>query len=158
LTAGVFFVLILPLALLMFGGSLDRLLPWRLPALGVWPFVIGIALMVLGGFFALWSIADQLFRAGGSPLPMMATQELLISGPFRFCRNPMSFGTLLLYSGLGILLLSPGIVILVAGLGVLLLTYIKRFEEKELEIRFGEAYKVYKEKTPFIIPGVHRRK
>ena len=88
---------------------------------------------------------------------MMATQELLISGPFRLCRNPMSFGTLLLYSGMGILLISPGMVILVAILGGLLLAYIKRVEEKELEIRFGAPYKVYKEKTPFLIPGVPRK-
>ena len=88
---------------------------------------------------------------------MVAAQELLISGPFRLCRNPMSFGTPLLYSGIGILLISPGIVILVAILGGLLLAYIKRVQEKELEIRFGASYKAYKEKTPILVLGVPRK-
>jgi protein-S-isoprenylcysteine O-methyltransferase Ste14 len=41
------------------------------------------------------------------------------------------------------------IVLLFAGL---LLIYIKRIEEKEMELRFGQDYLAYKQQTPFLIP------
>ena len=41
------------------------------------------------------------------------------------------------------------VVLLSAGL---LLIYIKRVEEKEMEIRFGQDYLAYKQQTPFLIP------
>jgi protein-S-isoprenylcysteine O-methyltransferase Ste14 len=64
----------------------------------------------------------------------------------------MSFGTILLYLGLSILIVSPGAAAIVIVLSSLLLTYIKRVEERELEARFGQAYRSYKEQTPFLIP------
>ena len=30
--------------------------------------------------------------------------------------------------------------------------FLKYFEEFELELRFGEAYRLYKQKVPFLIP------
>ncbi|MGD2058138.1 MAG: methyltransferase, partial [Anaerolineales bacterium] len=72
--------------------------------------------------------------------------------PFKLCRNPMTFGTILLYLGIGIIAVSPGTLAIVLVLSGLLLLYIKRIEEVELEARFGEAYRVYKERTPFLVP------
>ena len=43
-------------------------------------------------------------------------------------------------------------------LGALLLFYIKRVEEPELERRFGQAYRDYRERTPFLIPGALKPK
>jgi protein-S-isoprenylcysteine O-methyltransferase Ste14 len=83
---------------------------------------------------------------------MMATQELLVSGPFHYCRNPMSFGTILIYVGISLLIRSwsaLGIAVIFSGL---LIVYLKRIEEQELEIRFGEKYLEYKKKTSFLIP------
>jgi protein-S-isoprenylcysteine O-methyltransferase Ste14 len=154
LLAGLIFVILLPLGLIYFGSFLDRSISFAAPKLGFWPYIVGIPVMLLGGVFAMWSILNQIVNARGTPLPMMATQELLISGPFRYCRNPMSFGTILLYMGLGIVLVSPGSLAIVLFLSAFLLLYIKRVEEKELEARFGEAYKRYKERTPFLIPLV----
>jgi protein-S-isoprenylcysteine O-methyltransferase Ste14 len=41
---------------------------------------------------------------------------------------------------------------------VLLVVYIKSFEEKELEARFGDEYRAYKRNTPFLIPRLRSRK
>jgi hypothetical protein len=38
------------------------------------------------------------------------------------------------------------------GVAILLLAYIKLFEERELEARFGPEYVEYKRTTPFLIP------
>ncbi|MGD8633249.1 MAG: isoprenylcysteine carboxylmethyltransferase family protein [Anaerolineales bacterium] len=152
LLAGLFFIILLPTGLVYFGSALDRSFSCGIYGLGKWPLVVGIPVMSLGGVFAIWSIVAQILNAGGTPLPMMATQELLVSGPFKLCRNPMTFGTILLYLGIGIIAVSPGTLAIVLVLSGLLLLYIKRIEEVELEARFGEAYRVYKERTPFLVP------
>ena len=85
-------------------------------------------------------------------MPLMATQKLIIRPPYSYCRNPMALGAIVMYLGVAILFGSMGSVVLVLlGTG-LLLTYIKRIEEREMEIRFGQEYLKYKKQTPFLIP------
>jgi len=93
--------------------------------------------------YAFWSIYDQLFRAQGTALPIMATQKLLVTGPFKQCRNPMSFGTMALYLGTSFAVGSVTAIGIALILSVLLILYLKMIEEKELEMRFGEAFLVY---------------
>jgi protein-S-isoprenylcysteine O-methyltransferase Ste14 len=150
------------------GGSIFAwLLPWLLtnvlprldktlglPSLyfGLPNKIIGWALLAVGVFFAVWSIGQQLFKAQGTPIPVMATQKLLIRGVFKYCRNPMGFGAICMYLGCAVLagsICSLLAVILFSGLFIL---YIKKIEEKELTLRFGEEYEAYKKSTPFIIP------
>jgi protein-S-isoprenylcysteine O-methyltransferase Ste14 len=152
LLAGVVFIFLLPYVILVVGPSLDQRLGIEGFYFGVVNIVLGGLMMIVGGTFALWSIYAQLTRGRGTPLPVMPTQELLISGPFRYCRNPMTLGTILLYLGLSILVGTVAGVGIVLVLGSLLIIYLKRFEERELEERFGEAYLAYKRETPFIIP------
>jgi protein-S-isoprenylcysteine O-methyltransferase Ste14 len=157
LLAAVLFLYLLPLAVIRGGSSLDR--AFGIPAfhLGVANYIVGGVLGVVGLFFAFWSIGDQVTRGRGTPLPMMPTQELLTRGPFRYCRNPMTLGTILAYSGLGIAAGTISGVGLVLCFGAFLVLYIKGIEEKELAERFGEAYLVYKRETPFLIPRLPKR-
>jgi protein-S-isoprenylcysteine O-methyltransferase Ste14 len=39
----------------------------------------------------------------------------------------------------------------------LLLVYIKRVEEREMEARFGDAYRAYRRNTPFLLPRLGRK-
>jgi protein-S-isoprenylcysteine O-methyltransferase Ste14 len=114
-------------------------------------------LLLPGIFFALWSIYAQMARARGTPLPMVPTQELLIDGPFKLCRNPMTLGTILMYLGISILVGSITSTLFVVILAALLLAYLKGIEETELEARFGQAYRDYKASTPFIWPRIFSR-
>ncbi len=155
--AAVFFLYLLPLAVIRGGASLDRL--FGVPALhfGLLNYLLGAALAVVGMFFGLWSIGDQVTLGRGTPLPIMPTQTLLTHGPFQYCRNPMALGTVLAYSGLGIAAGTVSGVGLVLCFGALLILYIKRIEEKELAERFGDAYLAYKRVVPFIIPRRPRK-
>jgi protein-S-isoprenylcysteine O-methyltransferase Ste14 len=158
LLAGVVFVGLLPFLVAGVGPRLDRRL--GLPSLWIGRVnrVLGGLLTVLGFSLGLWSNFAQLTRGRGTPLPVMPTQELLTDGPFRYCRNPMTLGTILAYLGIAVGVGTIAGTVLVLGLAASLLVYLKRLEEGELAERFGEAYLAYKREVPFIIPRPPQRR
>ncbi|TET37656.1 MAG: isoprenylcysteine carboxylmethyltransferase family protein [Anaerolineales bacterium] len=157
LLAGVVFVVLIPFVILKESAAIDRWLHISRFDFGLINLVVGGAMALIGWLFAMWSIVDQLTRGRGTPLPVMATQTLLITGPFAYCRNPMSFGTIVLYSGLAIWAGSWSAIVLVTSFAAVLIAYLKTIEEKELEARFGQSYMEYKETTPFIIPSMPKK-
>lgn len=158
LPAGLLFLYLLPLAIARGGASLDRRLGLPPLDLGAINHLVGGLLMILGFSFAFWSIYDQFARASGTPLPILPTQKLLVGGPFRYCRNPMTLGTVTAYLGIAVYARTIAGIGIVLLFGFLLTLYLKLLEEKELTERFGEAYLAYKREVPFIIPRLPRRK
>lgn len=156
--AGLLFLLIFPFLLVILLPRLDAWL--HLPSLYFGPvnIVVGVIFLVIGVIYGFWSIYSQLSRARGTPLPMMPTQKLLVDGPFKQCRNPMTFGTITAYLGVGILVGSLSSIAFILIIGGLLLTYIKKMEERELEARFGEDYVEYKKTTPMFFPRIWFRR
>ena len=157
LLAGVIFVVVLPYLFLVICPALDERLGLDRFSAGAASFLVGGVLMVAGLAFAMWSILLQLTRASGTPLPIMPTQELLTTGPFHYCRNPMTLGTILAYGGLTIAAGTASGLTIVVLLASLLLLYLKLVEENELAERFGDAYRAYKREVPFILPRMPRR-
>ena len=157
LLAGVVFLILLPWIIIKVGPALDQRLGLPGFAIGAANYIIGGLLVVVGLIFGLWSNYVQMTRGRGTPLPILPTQELLTKGPYRYCRNPMTFGTILAYLGLGVAAGTVSGIILVLGFGALLVLYLKRMEERELAERFGEAYLQYKREVPFIIPKPPQR-
>ncbi len=150
--AGVLFLIILPTALVYFSSVLDNRFQLSSFDYGTVNLILGSLLILAGISFGLWSNYVQFTIGRGTPVPVMATQQLIIQKPYNYCRNPMAFGTIVMYFGVAVLLGSIAAVVLVIIGAVLLLVYIKIIEEKEMEIRFGEAYRVYRKQTPFLIP------
>jgi len=157
LLAGVLFLFLIPLLLIRGLPPLDKILGFPLFSFGIVNFILGGLLVLIGATYALWSIISQLTRAKGTPLPMMATQKLLIDGPFKQSRNPMGFGAITMYLGMTIVVGSLSSVIVVIIFLMLLILWIKKVEENELEIRFGQDYVNYKNSTPFMIPKPWRK-
>ncbi len=146
------FLILLPYLVVIWGAKIDagvQLAP-MLPA----PFHIPLALLLMlpSGLFAIWSIYAQFTIGRGTPVPLMATQKLIIQPPFSYCRNPMVLGTIGMYLGVAVLFRSWGSVVVVLLGAAALLTYVKLVEEKEMAARFGEEYLEYKRQTPFLIP------
>lgn len=158
LLAGPVFLGLLPSLVAGVGPRLDRRLGLPPLRIGRVNRIVGGLLTVLGFSLGFWSVDTQLTRGRGTPLPVMPTQELLTEGPFRYCRNPMTLGTILAYLGIGIAARTIAGTVLVLSLAASLLVYLKRLEEGELAERFGEAYLAYKRETPFIIPRLPRRR
>lgn len=146
------FLVLLPALLSRSGGWLDHRL--GLPSLRRPPFsgLLGGVMVVTGWLYAMWSIAVQFVHGRGTPVPAMATQELVAAGPYAHTRNPMALGTILMYAGVAVVRGSLGALMLVAAGAVALLTYIRRFEEREMVLRFGQSYIDYRARTPFLIP------
>jgi protein-S-isoprenylcysteine O-methyltransferase Ste14 len=114
--------------------------------------LIGVTGIIKGFAIAIWTIVLQITRASGTPFPMLPTKKLLVSGPFKYCRNPMTLGTIIAYTGIAILVGSWVSLLFVTIFAAFLIAYLRFIEEKELLLRFGSDYEEYKKKTPFIIP------
>jgi len=142
-------VLILPPLLVAIGLALMFALQW------LWPlpigdsaivFWIGIALLILGVGLALWG-RNAMREAGTNINPMKPSTAVVISGPFRFTRNPLYIALILLFLGIalvvgtwwGLLVLVPLTLILHYGVIVR--------EECYLEQKFGGPYLEYKAKV-----------
>jgi len=157
LPVGVGIVVLLPLLFIIGGPWLDRLIGVRFPEMGALNYVLGGLLVVSGLACGLSAVILQLTRGRGTPLPMMPTQELLTSGPYRYSRNPMTLGTVAAYVGVGVIAETISGIVLALCFAALLLVYLKRKEEGELAERFGEAYVAYKRDVPFFIPRWPKR-
>jgi len=158
LLVGPIFLILLPYVVIVVGPALDQRMGLEGFRVGAANTALGGLMMLVGFFFGFWSIYAQLTRGRGTPLPVMPTQELLTRGPFAYCRNPMTLGTILAYLGLAIIVGTVAGIAIVLLLGALLILYLKRMEEGELAERFGDAYLQYKREVPFIIPRLPKRK
>ena len=104
---------------------------------------MGIGLMVAGVAMIVWS--RRAFQAAATPIkPFTESTALIRFGLYRWTRNPMYVGAVLLVSGVAVLLgsVSPAIVA-VAYYAILQKGFI-RHEERLLERRFGEEYQTYR--------------
>lgn len=155
-----------PLGLLIFGGSVaiviagglqtDRWLefPQLLP--GVGGVIAGSVFLLSGGSLCAWCVV-RFIKARGTPVPMNPPDELIVSGPYAWVRNPMLTGVFAALLGLGLLLHSVGLSLIWTPAYVLLHTAeLKWAEEPELVRRFGEAYTEYRARVPMFVPRLRR--
>lgn len=146
-------VIVIPAVLVIIGRKLDAILRFG-PLLSsrIAPLAACVFFFVGVPWFG-WSIFWHHRYGKGTPLPLVPTKVLLSSGPCAYTRNPMAFGALFWLAGWAFMANSP--TALLGGVGCfasLVLSYGKPIEEQELERRFGDAYRAYKSRVPFLIP------
>lgn len=120
--------------------------------------VIAMLFVGTGLIFAIWAIQVQFSLGQGTPSPRMPTRKLVVQGPYTYCRNPMTLGTVILYLGISIWTGSISAVVLALIFASFLTVYNKMIEERELEKQFGSEYLEYKKRTPFLVPRLWKRK
>ena len=115
--------------------------------------VMSIIGVTIGSFFLLWATVTQWKTGKGTPAPNAPPQLLIISGPYKYCRNPIQFGAIFYYLGIGTIIggIVTGCISFILGF-IIGSIYNIFFEEKGLEKRFGDDYIQYRDRTPFIIP------
>lgn len=124
--------------------ALEWLLPLGLlPRAGALAIVIpGLALLGLAGWLAI--SGERAFRKAGTNVdPRQASLALVREGPYRFSRNPMYLGMVVLQLGLALTFsLDWALIGAVVVWAVLDRAVVVR-EEAYLTERFGEAYRAY---------------
>jgi len=83
-------------------------------------------------------------------------EKLVADGPYRYVRNPLYLGTLLMTVGLGLLASRSGFVILAGGAAIRILRLIGR-EEAELAERQGQRFREYCRRVPRLLPAFRPR-
>jgi protein-S-isoprenylcysteine O-methyltransferase Ste14 len=79
----------------------------------------------------------------GTLAPWDPPREFVVRGPYRFVRNPMISGVILVLFGEASVLLSPPHAVWAASFLALNLLHIPLVEEPQLERRFGDPYRDY---------------
>lgn len=91
----------------------------------------------------------QMFRRAGTHVaPGQPAAALVTAGPYRFTRNPIYIGFVLVYFGLSIVLTSVWILLLLLPVVLILQRGVVLREEAYLERKFGEAYRAYTARVP----------
>src|SRR5579859_1115053 len=141
-------------------GTVAGLVPWWIshwrmqsPLLGFFPVRIVGALLIAAGLPVLLdSFARFALKGLGTPAPVFPTRHLVVSGLYRYVRNPMYVAVVSLIFGQGLLLgnvhvLEYGFLIWLAfHLFVLL------YEEPTLRATFGSEYENFCVNVPRWIP------
>lgn len=129
------------LAALCLGLALRHFRPEAVFASAAVADVLGGVLIVLG--LALNTLTVVYFRRSETPVsPLRPSRRLVVSGPYRFSRNPDYLGQTCLYTGIAFLLNSVWVVFgLVPALVVV--RYVVFREERYLSSLFGAEYAEY---------------
>ena len=109
-----------------------------------------------GTVILLWSCWEFAFRGRGTPAPIDPPKILVAEGLYRFVRNPMYLGALLILLGHVLWFQSLRLLLYAAALTALFHLFVVFFEEPLLRRKFGECYKAYCQKVPRWIPSVGR--
>lgn len=142
--------------LILFGVALIRAVitqggwpGWTLPI----PRGIGLPLAIITGAAALSTVATLALKGLGAPFAIALTSRVAVDGWYAWVRNPMVLTTLIFLVSLGIWFQSALFVLWVLVLfAPALLFFVKVYEERELELRFGAPYLEYKSRTPMLFP------
>jgi len=114
--------------------------------------------MVIGFLFAVSSLVIQNVKGEGGPVEFAGieispkTKHLVVTGPYRFTRNPMLFGAGMLYYALAVYLNSIVAIIIVTLIMIFMLIFVKMTEEPRLLKDFGSEYEEYRKRVSMFVP------
>jgi len=138
------FVLLMPLQI---AGTV----PWMLSRWRVRPPLLGWAALrwlgaalILAGLPVLAAAIVRFVRQGrGIPAPVFPAQHLVVTGLYRYVRNPMYVAVLSVIVGQALLLGSEPVLQYAAAVAVGFHLFVLLHEEPSLRRRFGAEYEAY---------------
>ena len=133
------------LGTLVIGLWIDGRLAFRTPFMVI-PLVIGV-LIVCVGLAAIGAALGLFRKAGTRAEPWKPAANLVLKGVYRFTRNPMYLGMLLIYAGLALAFRSLTAGALLFPLFFVMDRLVVAREEDYLTRRFGGVYNKYREEV-----------
>lgn len=148
-------------------GTVTVLIPYLLLSSGIqqwFPVKFGVVRflgpvpMLMGILIYLRCAWDFTFTGRGTPAPIDPPKELVVKGLYRYVRNPMYVGVLLIL--LGEALLFESVVVLLYALLLLSAShlFVIFYEEPTLARMFGASYERYRQSVRRWLPRVLMKK
>ena len=128
---------------------------WRLdaPFLGIPPIrIAGLILLALGALGLLDSFARFALQGEGTPAPVFPTRHLVVSGLYRYVRNPMYVSVVSAILGQAILLGNKQLLEYGAFVWLAFHLFVLLYEEPVLRETFGPEYQSFCAHVPRWIP------
>jgi protein-S-isoprenylcysteine O-methyltransferase Ste14 len=141
--------------LLLAPGIVAGLIPWLLTSWR-WPhrgmatavvIPIGWIAITVGLAFLLHAFALFALHQG-TPAPVAPTTTLVVTGAYRFVRNPMYLAVLTIILGQALLFASWPLVIYAVIAFATVFTFVRTYEEPTLTETYGEQYLEYQRHVP----------
>jgi len=141
-------------------GFVAGWVPWRIshwrveaPFFGLQLFrYVGGALLTLGVIGLLDSFVRFALQGIGTPAPVFPTRHLVITGLYRYVRNPMYVAVLLTILGQSLILGNRALLGYGGVVFVLFYGFVLAYEEPTMRASFGSEYQSYCAEVPRWIP------
>ena len=136
------------------------LIPWwvtrwefQSPFLGLQPTrAVGMLLIVAGIPGLVDSFARFALQGLGTPAPIAPTKTLVVTGLYRYVRNPMYVAIVAVILGQAFLLGDQRLIAYGALIWLAFHAFVVSYEEPALTRRFGAQYEVFRANVPRWIP------
>ena len=141
-------------------GTLALYVPWHLthwhfaPPLFPIARVLGAALIVAGLPILLDSFARFALQGLGTPAPVMPPKRLVVTGFYRYVRNPMYVAVTALIAGQGLLFGSVTVLEYGAIVWAGFFLFVVAYEEPALGEQFADEYKRYRANVRRWLPRI----
>ena len=141
-------------------GTLAGYVPWTISRWRFQPALLGFSgFRVLGGIMIaaglpilLDSFARFAVHGLGTPAPVASPQYLVVTGLYRYVRNPMYVAVLSLIFGQGLLFGSVSILEYGVVVWLAFFLFVVLYEEPTLRDKFGDDYREFCAHVPRWIP------
>ena len=147
-------------------GFVAGLVPWWIshwrmeaPFFG-WPMfrIAGGILIGLGLIGLLDSFARFALQGMGTPAPVFPTRHLVVTGLYRYVRNPMYVAVASAILGQGLLFGNVSLLEYGGVVWLLFYLFVLGYEEPALRASFGDEYKLFCAEVPRWIPRFSPRR
>jgi protein-S-isoprenylcysteine O-methyltransferase Ste14 len=118
--------------------------------------VLGVILIVAGVPVLVDSFARFALQGVGTPAPVFPTKQLVVTGLYRFVRNPMYVAVVSVILGQGLVLGSIRILEYGALVWLAFHLFVLPYEEPILRASFGPEYEQFCAAVPRWVPRLHR--
>jgi protein-S-isoprenylcysteine O-methyltransferase Ste14 len=116
--------------------------------------VLAVPVAMAGVALQVWCVVAFQRIGRGTPSPLLPPRRLVVEGPYRWARNPMNTGELLLLAALAGWYGSPGLLAYTLMAALAFHGFIVLWEEPRLVRRFGSDYLRYRTTTRRWLPGL----
>jgi protein-S-isoprenylcysteine O-methyltransferase Ste14 len=145
------------IAFLILPGTFAGLLPGWIVSADRWRgegSLMGLVPLCLGAAILLWSVRDFYVAGKGTLAPWDPPRHLVIVGLYRFVRNPMYVGILVLLIGWSFWAGSWMLACYTALMAVAFHLRVVLYEEPRLQSQFPEEWQAYSGRVPRWVPNL----